>query len=195
MVARFSEQKDHELLLQAIARIKADRAYEVDLVGDGPLMEASRRTAEELGIGGRVRFLGARNDVPQLLAKAQAFLLISKWEGFPRSILEAMRAGLPVIASDVGGVKELVKDGETGFLIPRGDLHTMIDRIGRVVEEPVLRITMGKKNRRYFLEHFTYDRLLAKTTDVYREVAKRVERREQKGSLRRHSLPHFKLRA
>lgn len=100
MVARFEEQKDHILLLETLEELK-DLPWTLELVGDGPLMGIVREKAEKLGISDKIQFSGACDDVPCRLAKAQIFILTSKWEGFPRSILEAMRAGLPVIASDV----------------------------------------------------------------------------------------------
>ena len=93
----------------------------MDLVGVGPLQAQTKALTESLGIGSRVRFLGAREGVCEVLRGADVYALISDWEGFPRSILEAMSVGLPVVASDVGGVSEAVRDAETGFLVPRQD--------------------------------------------------------------------------
>ena len=175
MVARFCEQKDHQLLFQALSKIKVSKDYVVDLAGDGPLMEECLNLAQSLGLNGHINFLGPRTDVPELLLNAQIFLLISKWEGFPRSILEAMRAGLPIIASDVGGTNEMVIDGENGFLIPRGDLETLISRIQLCIEDSELRIKLAKSGNGYFVQNFTFDNLLKKTLPVYFEVIKNAE--------------------
>jgi glycosyltransferase involved in cell wall biosynthesis len=170
MVARFSEQKDHQLLLAAISRLQANQAFEVDLVGDGPLLEQCQQQAARLGITDRVRFLGGRTDVPALLAGSHIFVLTSNWEGFPISVLEAMRAGLPVIASDVGGTSEAVQEGETGFLAPRGDLETLESRLLGLIEDPELRTLMGSKGRDRFMQHFTFELMAQKTEAVYREI-------------------------
>jgi glycosyltransferase involved in cell wall biosynthesis len=169
MVARFDPQKDHTTLLRALAGLK-EHAWELDLVGDGEL----RREAESLvtmsGIGNRVRFWGERLDVHELLAQAQIALLVTNYEGFPLSILEAMRAGLPLVASSVAGITESVHDGVTGYLIPRGDSELLRDRIRRLVTTPSLRVQMGSAGRMRYERQFTLDRMVAKTLEVYREI-------------------------
>lgn len=169
MVARFQEQKDHATLFRALAALTS-LPWELDLIGDGPLEESAKRLAVELGLGQRVRFHGLRNDVAEWLAGAQVFLLITNWEGFPRSILEAMRAGLPVIASDVGGISESVVEGETGFLVPRADVGTLRERLSVLLRDPQLRERLGAAGRTRFEAHFTFERMLEKTLEVYREV-------------------------
>jgi glycosyltransferase involved in cell wall biosynthesis len=169
MVARFMAQKDHRTLFQALAGLTG-HPWELDLIGDGPLMEDMRRLAAELGLGDRVRFLGQRKDVGAILAASQAFLLISNWEGFPLSTLEAMRSGLPVLASAVGGVDEAVEDGTTGFLVARGDVAALRDRLTRLLVDPALRGQLGAQGRRRFESTFTLDHSVRQTLDVYRRV-------------------------
>jgi glycosyltransferase involved in cell wall biosynthesis len=168
-VARFEEPKDHPSLIRALGRLK-EVPGELEIVGDGPLMPRSQRLAEELGVAPRIRFLGLRSDVAELMAGAHAFVLVSDWEGFPRSILEAMRAGLPVVASDVGGVRESVEEGVTGFRVPRGDLDALTDRLSRLAGDPSLRAEMGARGRRRYEAEFTFERMLEETLAVYREV-------------------------
>ncbi|HEV8178261.1 MAG TPA: glycosyltransferase family 4 protein, partial [Gemmatimonadales bacterium] len=132
MTARFEPQKDHGTLLRALAGLQQE-PWQLDLIGDGPLLPAAEALVAELGLGGRVRFWGQRMDVAERLADAQVALLITNWEGFPRSILEAMRAGLPVLTSAVGGVAESVKDGETGFVVARGDVEAVRARLRQLV--------------------------------------------------------------
>jgi len=170
MVARFSEPKDQHLLLTAISQIQTNTAFEVILVGDGPLLKQCQEMVDGLGITDKVKFLGARADVPEQLARSHIFVLTSKWEGFPLTILEAMRAGLPVIASDVGGIRESVLEGETGFLIPRGDLETLESRLLELIEDPELRTRMGSKGHDRFVQHFTFELMAQKTEAVYREI-------------------------
>jgi glycosyltransferase involved in cell wall biosynthesis len=169
MVARFEPQKDHATLLRALAGLQ-DSAWELDLIGDGPLMGDMKSLAATLGIAGRVHFLGQRTDVDQLLSKAQVSLLVTNWEGFPLSILEAMRAGLPVVASSVGGISESVCDEETGYLVPRGGAERLRDRIGRLLATPALRVRLGANGRTRFEQRFTLEATLAKTLAVYRDV-------------------------
>ncbi len=121
MVARFTDFKDHGVLLRAFARVP--EGIRLKLVGDGETLDAARKLAEDLGIRGRVEFKGSRGDVPEILAQSDIFVLASKTETLPISILEAMRAGLPVVASDVGGVSEEVVDGETGILVSPGSVE------------------------------------------------------------------------
>lgn len=171
MVARFSKQKDYQLLFRALLEIKNNQAFEMYLVGDGPLFSQSKEMVQQMGLTDVVKFLGARKDVPALLAEAQIFVLISRWEGFPRSVLEAMRAGLPVIASDVGGTRESVIDGETGFLIPRGDVEILKDRLLKLINDPSLRVQMGNNGYRRFLSNFTFEHMLEETLKLYREIS------------------------
>lgn len=171
MVARFQEQKDHETLLKALAGL-TDLNWRLDLVGDGPGMDTTREQAGELGIGDRIEFSGQRLDVPERMEQADVYLLISNWEGFPRSIVEAMRASLPVIASDVGGCNESVADGETGFLVPRGDVDLLSERLSRLISNPEERRNMGNAGRVRYEEEFTFRRMYERTLEVYWEVLK-----------------------
>jgi glycosyltransferase involved in cell wall biosynthesis len=169
MVARFGAQKDHPTLLRALAGLQ-EHPWEMDLIGEGPSLEQMRSLAGTLGIGGRVRFLGQRMDVDEILARAQASLLVTNWEGFPLSILEAMRAGLPVVASSVGGVAESVRDGETGYLVSRGDVGLLRDRIGRLLASAELRSRLGANARARYEQQFTLGHCVAGTLAVYRDV-------------------------
>lgn len=169
MVARFQEQKDHASLLTALGGLKG-LSWELDLVGDGPGMEAEKERARDLGLETRIEFSGQRLDVPERMEKADIYLLISNWEGFPRSIIEAMRGGLPVIASDVGGCNESVAEGETGFLVPRGDAGLLRKRIATLINDPALRRRMGRFGRRRYEEYFTFQIMYEKTLELYREV-------------------------
>ncbi len=171
-IARLEPQKDHATLLRALAQLRT-AAWELDIIGDGPLRSRTAALAAELGIGDRVRFLGARRDIAEQLAEHEVFLLISHWEGFPRSILEAMRAGLPVIASDVGGVRESVVDGETGFVIPPTDVAALRGRLEPVLNDPSLRLRLGAAGRARYERHFTFDHMLAETLAVYSTLTRR----------------------
>ncbi|HEV8178524.1 MAG TPA: glycosyltransferase, partial [Gemmatimonadales bacterium] len=169
MVARFEPQKDQTSLLEALAGL-TDLGWSLDLVGDGPLLPAARAQVERLGLVERVRFLGPRRDVARLLAGSQIFVLTTRWEGLPRSILEAMRAGLPVVASDVGGVHECVSDGTTGFVTPRGGVDAVRDRLRLLLGDPALRRTMGERSRQTYERSFRLEHTVAHTLGVYCQV-------------------------
>jgi glycosyltransferase involved in cell wall biosynthesis len=109
-------------------------------------------------------------DVDKRLAEAQVALLITNWEGFPRSILEAMRAGLPVVASAVGGVAESVKDGDTGFVVPQGDVGRLRSRLQQLVADSELRIRMGRSGRQRYERNFTLEHTVEKTLAVYHQI-------------------------
>ena len=171
MVARFNEQKDHSLLLKAISMLKMEGIkFNTTLVGDGPLLNQTKKLADDLGISDEVHFLGARMDVEKLLKKQDVFLLISKWEGFPISILEAMRAGLPIIASDVGGVTEAVIQDETGFVIPRGDLKALVARMRQFHMKRQMCQQLGVNGRNHFYQFFTIDKMVEKIVEIYMET-------------------------
>lgn len=136
-------------------------------------MGEMKALAAGLGLEGRVRFLGQRMDVDQLLAGAQVSVLATNWEGFPLSILESMRAGLPVVASAVGGVDEAIRDGDNGFLVPRGDLEVLRSRLEQLLTDASLRVQMGRRGRARFENEFTLDRTVSRTLDVYQGVVSR----------------------
>jgi glycosyltransferase involved in cell wall biosynthesis len=117
-----------------------------------------------------VEFAGNRLDVPEILADSHIFALFTKWEGFPISILEAMRAGLPVVASDVNGVREAVSHWGTGFTVPPGDVSAFRERLELLLGDAALRERMGVASRRRFEQEFTVDRMLQRVAEVYREA-------------------------
>jgi glycosyltransferase involved in cell wall biosynthesis len=169
MIARFEPQKDHATLFHALAGLKG-KQWHLDLIGDGPLLPQAREMSSRLGLADRVQFWGQRKDVAARLAEAQLALLITNWEGFPRSILEAMRAGLPVIASSVGGVSESVRDGETGFTVGRGDIQGLQQRLGQLLTDPDTRTRMGQKARKTYERDFTLEHTVQRTLAVYHDL-------------------------
>jgi len=169
MIARFEPQKDHATLFRALAELKS-LEWDLDLIGDGPLLPQARRLCASLGLEARVNFCGPVDTVPVLLSRAQIYLLISNWEGFPRSILEAMRAGLPVVASRVGGVAEAVEEGVSGFLAARGDSAAVARALRTLLQDAELRRRQGARGRARFETHFNLAQTVAKTVEVYRVV-------------------------
>lgn len=169
MTARFEPQKDHLTLLAALGQLK-HLSWQLDLVGNGPLLTSVQSATQDLGIAERVHFWGQRSDVAERLAEASIALLITNWEGFPRSILEAMRAGLPVIASDVGGNSESVQQGTTGFIVPRSRAVDLRDRLEELLVSPEKRARLGRNGRARYEREFTLDHTIDKTLAVYQDV-------------------------
>ena len=181
MVARFVIQKDQMSLIRALAQVQGE--WQLRLIGDGPTREQVREKVNKLGINNRVEFLGQRSDVPQLLADASIFALITHLEGLPLAILEAMRASLPVVASDVGGVRETIDDGRTGFLIPHGDTETLRARLQTLIDDSALRRRMGEAGREKYQRHFGYSSMIGKTMDIYRAACRDLRPRPPRSRL------------
>lgn len=166
MVARFDRQKDHETLIKAFQGLDA----ELILIGDGPSMLKTQQQVEKLEMSKQVTFLGFRQDIAQILAKVQIFTLISNWEGLPCTIIEAMRAGLPVVASDVGGVKEIVADSQTGYVIPRGDVTTLRSKLAYLISNKSARASMGILARQKYEKELTFEHMYRQTLSVYEQA-------------------------
>lgn len=163
MVARCCVQKDHLTLFKALQKLTLP--YELLVVGDGPLLEQTKRWAVECGISGKTKFLGSRRDVPQLLAQSQLMVLTTHWEGLPRSMLEAMRAGLPIIATNVGGNIELLQ-WNNGTLVPENDVNALKAALESALSNPIQRKTMGDNGRKAFEAHFLSEILFMQTLNT-----------------------------
>jgi glycosyltransferase involved in cell wall biosynthesis len=139
--------------------------FRLDLVGEGPIARGSRRP----GRGGsrRVALLGQRSDIPALLQGADLFLLASISEGISLTLLEAMAAGLPIVATAVGGNREVVVDGETGFLVPRRDPVAFAEAVCRLLSSQELRAQMGAAARRRAESHFDVRRMASRYQELY----------------------------
>lgn len=172
MVARFGPQKDHYTLLNALARLR-DKSWHLHLVGNGD-DNAVKQQAEQLQLSEKITFHGERHDVPEFLSRQDIFLLISHWEGFPRAILEAMRAGLPVITTETAGSPESVDDGETGYVVPEHDPVELAEKIRILLDDAELRVAMGKAGRKRFEEDFTFDKMADKTLAIYQNVTGKI---------------------
>src|SRR5437870_8867518 len=168
VVANLWPVKDHRTLLDAADQVRR-RIPDVRfaLVGDGPEREPLLRRIEELGLGNAVHLLGTRYDVPAILARASASCLSSRAEGLSNAIMEAMAAGLPVVATDAGGSAELVQDGVTGFLVPVGDASAMARRLVELLSDGVLARQMGRRGRVAAERELSLDRKRAGYHDLY----------------------------
>ena len=171
MVARFAPQKDQLSLIRAVAGIKG--AWRLLFVGDGPTRATVQREVNSFGLEDRVEFLGDRDDIAGLLAQSDAFVLSTNWEGLPLSILEAMRAGLPVITTNVGGCSEAVTDGVNGFLTEPGDVEHLREKIESLLSSRSLLKLMGAAGRARFDQDFRMESMIEKLLTVYHEVIPR----------------------
>lgn len=170
-VGRLLEQKGHRYLVQAVPDLLA-RAPDlaVVVVGHGPLSDRLRRQARELAVDRSVHLTGHRTDARMLLDAADVFVLPSRQEAMPLAALEAMDAGLPVVATDVLGSAEVVVDGETGLLVRPDDAAALARAVGGLLDDPARAARYGCAGRARFLEHFTSRRMAEQTLDVYADV-------------------------
>ena len=168
---RITRQKALEVGLDALAQVDG---VGLAIAGEGPDLDSVRRHAGERGLDGRVRFVGplARDDVLTLFRAADASLLSSSWENFPHAVVEALAVGTPVVATAVGGVPELVRDGENGLLVPAGDRAALAEAIHRLVSEPGLRERLAAAAPAS-VEHLETGRLYARLEEILRTAAER----------------------
>ena len=167
MLARFAPQKAQSLLVEAMRGIS--RPFELVFIGDGPTRAAVEEQVQAAGLSSKVQFLGQRLDVPELLASSHIFALFTHWEGFPISILEAMRAGLPSVVSDVGGVREAI-DESCGRIIAPRDVEGFRTALDGLVSSAELRAQLGAAARARYERNYTVDVMLGKTVSVYKAV-------------------------
>jgi glycosyltransferase involved in cell wall biosynthesis len=175
VVANLIGYKGHEFFLQAwadVCRVHPDAV--ALLAGDGPIRAEREADARRLGIEGRVRFLGVRRDVPALLAVADLLVHPSLEEGFCNALLEAMAAARPVVATDVGGNREAVVDGETGRLVPPADAGRLAAAILAVLAEPDRGAAWGRAGRRRIIDRFQRSRMLPEYEALYDELLART---------------------
>ena len=138
-------------------------------IGNGPLRaEISKMISKNDSI----KLLGCRDDIPDLLNKMDIFFLPSRWEGLPRTVLEAMASGLPVVASCVDGTPEVVKESLTGYLVNPDDIDSYISKLEVLIKDKNLRIKMGKEGREKVKKYFSYNNIIKKTINLYNQILK-----------------------
>lgn len=170
VVARFVPVKRLDVLLDAVSRIRSDRNWRLQIVGDGPEQERLAAMSRQLGVAGRVHFLGFRSDVPAVLAASDVFVLSSDSEGLSVSLLESMAAGLPAVATDVGGNRELITDGHTGYLVPPGDPDALASKLEALIEDASKRRAMGGAARRRAERLFDANAMVDRYLNLYRSL-------------------------
>lgn len=168
---RLAMPKNQQLLIQAFA-IVARRIPNVQLllVGEGSDRLQLEWQTKRLGVCNKVRFLGDRQDIPFILGASDVFVLASLWEGNPLSVMEAMAAGKPVIATAVGGIPELVEDHVTGLLVPSADVHSLASAMHHLALDPTARCKMGQMGRRKALAEFDVTRTVRAYEDLYQKL-------------------------
>ena len=176
-IAEFIPRKNHAFLVNAFARIRKQvPEAHLLLAGDGPLQAAVREQAAALGVGDHVQLLGFRRDVPELASVAHIAVSTSRQEGLGLGLAEAMACGLPVIASEDRGHRELVRDGETGFLFSQEDEAVFVARVVQLARDPGRRARMGDAARVY-VRNFGLRSALAAMRDIYVEAEILADRR------------------
>lgn len=174
IVARFHPVKDHATLLRAF-QVVARATTDVDLllVGDGPLRGALEQQAHELGIGSRVHMVGVQSNVPDWLRASDIFTLCSVSEAASITLLEAMACGLPCVVTAVGGNPELVRDGQDGLLVPRGDAEGLAGALLRLLAQPDTRAKMGRSGRQRVQDEFLLETTIGRYGSLYADLAGR----------------------
>lgn len=174
-VGRFDIQKDYPNMLRAFARVAQERSDTMlIIVGDGPLRPEMEMLARDLGLKDRVRFLGIRRDIRELMNAADAYVMSSAWEGMANVLLEASAARLPIVATDVGGNREVVHDGETGFLVPLKEPNTLSESMIHLMDlSEGARWRMGIAGRQYIENNYSLDRVTDMWEGLYWKLLSR----------------------
>lgn len=170
-VARLEEQKGHEDLLTAVCQVHQQVPdLTLLLVGEGTREAQLRALAQELGLGQVVRFLGTRRDIPEILPALDVFVMPSRWEGIPLTLLEAMGCGLPVVSTRVGRAPEIIRDGENGRLTPVADPESLAWAILELYQDPGKRQEWGEQARCDVQEKYTLEHFMEQFAAIYLEL-------------------------
>jgi glycosyltransferase involved in cell wall biosynthesis len=167
-VANLRPEKSHETLIGAAALLAADFPdVQFQIVGDGPRRAALEARVRASGLERTVVFLGHREDVSQLLGAADVFVLPSRSEAFPNGAIEAMASGLPVVASAVGGLLDLIEPGRTGMLVPPGDTAALAAALRQLFTERALAARLGEAAREQVHQRYSFERMVTSFEELY----------------------------
>ena len=166
-VGRLAEVKNHAMMIRAF-HATGDRQSRLLLAGDGPERGPLEAITRELGLEHRVEFLGFRRDIEELLAQSDVFVISSNHEGVSIAVLEAMRAGLPVIGTRVGGMPETIQDRRTGRLVEAGDIEAMASVMRSLIDSPAERARLGDAGRRFLEAEFSIEKMVERYERLYR---------------------------
>lgn len=171
LVATLKEQKGHRYLIEALTSIVPQHPdVHVLFIGDGPLRGELQLQVERLHLDGHIHFLGNRYDVPELLAASDLFVLPSLWEGLPMALLEAMATGLPIVASEVSGTAQVMVSGETGLLVPPGDVSKLTEAIQQLLSDQERARAMGTAAKRRVEVEFSASKQADEHLSLYRQL-------------------------
>lgn len=173
-VGRFEPPKDYSNLINAVARVAAQGNVFL-IAGDGPLRSDIEKLASKLNVSDRFRFLGIRKDVPALMAAADGYVMSSAWEGLPMVLLEAASAGLPIVATNVGGNGEVVRDEISGYLVAPSDPAALASAMQQMERaRPSARIAMGLAGRDFVVKNYSLSSVLDEWESIYQAFIQKV---------------------
>ncbi|MFC2156734.1 glycosyltransferase family 4 protein [Acidobacteriota bacterium] len=174
IVAHLADHKGHKYLIEA-SRILKEKAPDIKviIVGEGPLRMELARQASDIKVDGMIFFLGFREDVPQILASLNLFVLSSYLEGLGSSLMDAMASHLPIVATDVGGIPEVVTNGQTGLLVPPRDPQALADAILKLYGDRNYARELGDKGYDVVQQKFSAEAMAEKIADLYEKIAKK----------------------
>lgn len=177
IIARLHAVKGHRLFLQAARATLAKKpGVRFLVVGGGPDEQTLMKMASDLGVADAVHFMGFVDDIPSLLARLNVLVVASRWEGFGLTAAEALALAVPVVATDVGGLPEIIRPFETGLLVPYGQSQAMADAVIWILEHPAEAREMATRGQQVVRREFTAHQMAARTVEVYRKVAARWPR-------------------
>ena len=166
-----TDVKGHPLLLDAAAEvIREFPKTRFVFAGDGALRKELEDKVDRLGLGQNVLFLGRRNDIPEILACCDIGVLPSKAEGLPNAVLEYLAAGLPTVASAVGGNAEIIRDGENGLLFPAENAGALAEKLLRILRDPEFARRLGQAGQEHVRQNFSFDRMIEQVDRMYTEL-------------------------
>jgi glycosyltransferase involved in cell wall biosynthesis len=172
MAARLEDRKGHTYLLQAVARLAPRHpGLRVLLLGDGARRGAIADEALRLGIADRVYFAGHRDDLAQILGAVDVSVLTSLWEGLPRVLVQAAAAGRPILTFDVEGAWEVVRDGQTGFIVPSRDVDTFVERLETLLLDREQAAALGAAGRECIGREWTVETMVSRLDRMYQRLA------------------------
>lgn len=180
MVGRLEEQKGHRYLLAAVPELAQEIAgLTVLVVGEGRRQEALQRQVQDLGLGSKVRFLGTRRDLPLIYRALDLLVHPSLWEGLPLALLQAMGAGLPVVATRVSGVQDVISEGVNGLLTPPGDSQALTGAILELYRQPDRRARLGEAARRTIEAGYSLEAMIMQLETLYQEIVQKGRRQSR----------------
>jgi len=171
-VGRLEYAKGVDLLIKAMKLLKYDLNIKIKLciVGEGRLKTSLLKLTEELKVADSVEFLGTRKDIEKLMRKSKVFVLPSRWEGLPMVILEAMTNGLPVIATRVGGIVEVIENGEDGIVVESDNPEELANAVAKLMSDETLRLTISTKAYNKVRHEYSIEKYTGELIKLYKEV-------------------------